>query len=528
MKTKIYLLAAIALVISACSTGSFVSTGYVDGIYFNPGDVPPPVLDEEARVQEEPETLKSGDRVIISEITDNEEGSKTMNNYILDGQDAGEYVDAQLYNMDQMELQGSDTTIYYDDNEVKYVINNYYDGADVDFSYRIHRFHRPYSRFYDPFYWNSWYYDPWYYNSWYYDSWYYPYSSLAWGWGYDPWGWGYSPWYGGYYGGWYGSYYGGYYSSYYGGWGYPYYGYYGWGYPYHYHGGGGYYADPDDYRYGHRRDFNTMAAGGRNAAATQAVNGRGGVKSADPRAGEVNTAAERRVRTATPDGTATRGLRGESGSQARTLTEMRRGTTVGTERLREGQQGVTRRVDEGGVRGTSTRTQQATTTRQYTRPAATTSGVSSQRDPNSYTPSYNQERPVGRSSYNVQSARPSSGSNQQGAVKSSTRPVTVYSRPSSSTSGDRTYRSTSTYNRSSSSGTNYSAPSRSSSTYSAPSRSSSSYSAPSRSSSSGSSYSSPSRSSSSSGSGSYSGGSSGGGGRSGGGSSSSSGGGGRR
>lgn len=109
-----------------------------------------------------------------------------MNNYILDGQDAGEYVDAQLYNMDQMELQGSDTTIYYDDNEVKYVINNYYDGADVDFSYRIHRFHRPYSRFYDPFYWNSWYYDPWYYNSWYYDSWYYPYSSLAWGWGYDP------------------------------------------------------------------------------------------------------------------------------------------------------------------------------------------------------------------------------------------------------------------------------------------------------------------------------------------------------
>jgi hypothetical protein len=517
MKTKIFLLAAVALAFSACSTGSFVSTGYVDGIYFNPGDVPPPVMAEEPQVQEQPETLKSGERVIISEITDNEEGGKTMNNYILDGQEAEEYVDAQLYNMDQMELQGSDTTIYYDDNEVKYVINNYYDGADVDFSYRIHRFHRPYSRFYDPFYWSSWYYDPWYYDSWYYDPWYYPYSSLSWGWGwgYDPWGWGYSPWYGGY-----GGYYGGYYGGWYGGWS-PYYSYYGGGYPYgHYWGGG--YIDPDDYRYGHRRDFNTMAAGSRYSSS-----GGGGSKSADLRTGNVNPGAQGRVRTITPDGTSTRTLREGTDTQGRTLTEMRRGTTGTTGRSLEGQSSTVRRVDEGSLRGSQsagenqgTLRQQGTTTRQYTRPANSGTGVSSQRETNSYTPSYNQERSTGRSNYNVQQySRPSTGSSQEGSVKSTTRPTTVYSRPSSSTSSDRTYRSTSTYNRSSSSGTNYSAPSQS--TYSAPSRSSSSYSSPS--------YSSPSRSSSSGSS--YSGGSSGsssGGGRSGGGSSSSSGGSGRR
>lgn len=273
MKTKFFLVAAIALILSACTTGSYVSTGFVDGIYFNPADVPPPVVMEESPQIVEEEAEKSARRIIISEIRENDEGSQTMNNYIFDGEDAGEYVDAQLYNMDQMQLEGSDTTVYYDENEVKYVINNYYDGTDIDFAYRINRFHRPYSRFYDPFYWNDW----------YWDSWYYPYSSLywsmGWGWGYDPWGWGYSPWYGGYYGGYYGGWYSPY--SYYGwggGWGYPYYS---WGYPYYgYYWGGGYYIDREDYRYGHRRDFNTLVAGGGGyGTRTSAItSGRDGLK----------------------------------------------------------------------------------------------------------------------------------------------------------------------------------------------------------------------------------------------------------
>lgn len=507
MKTKFFLVAAIALILSACTTGSYVSTGFVDGIYFNPADVPPPVVMEESPQIVEEEAEKSARRIIISEIRENDEGSQTMNNYIFDGEDAGEYVDAQLYDMDQMQLEGSDTTVYYDENEVKYVINNYYDGTDIDFAYRINRFHRPYSRFYDPFYWNDW----------YWDSWYYPYSSLywsmGWGWGYDPWGWGYSPWYGGYYGGYYGGWYSPY--SYYGwggGWGYPYYS---WGYPYYgYYWGGGYYIDREDYRYGHRRDFNTLVAGGGGyGTRTSAItSGRDGLKSADLR-NERNSVSsgERRERTITPETTGSGSVRAGTGSQSRAKTEMRRGTNdQPAQRTREGSTAVSRSAS--GAQG------------QYTRPAtsARSTGTPST-DQNSYTPSYNQQRSTNRSSYNVQgSSRPSaSGSTSPSeTVKSTQRPATTYSRPSSSSSSSRTYRSTSTYNRSSSSGTvnrsTYSTPSHS--TYSAPSSGSSSpsYSAPSRSSSSGS-YS----GSSSSSSGNYGGGGSssgGGGGRSSGGS----------
>jgi hypothetical protein len=117
--------------------------------------------------------------IIISEIRDNNEGSKTMNNYVFDGQDVGTYPDAQLYNLDQMELVETDTTIYYDENEVKYVINNYFEGEDMDFSYRINRFHRPFG------------YDPYYYDYYGWDSWYYPYSRFGWsyGMGWNNWGW---------------------------------------------------------------------------------------------------------------------------------------------------------------------------------------------------------------------------------------------------------------------------------------------------------------------------------------------------
>ena len=198
MKSKIIIFSALALILSACSTGSYVTSSWVDDIYFSPGDVPPPVTVSKKSDQQADLRTKSADRVIISEIRDNDQGSKTMNNYIFDGQDAGSYADAQLYNLDRMQLAGSDTTVYYDESEVKYVINNYFEGDDMDFSYRIRRFHRPF--FHDPYYYD--------YYGW--DSWYYPYSSFgwssAWGWGYPYYGWG-SSWY----------------------WNSPYYG---WGYPY--------------------------------------------------------------------------------------------------------------------------------------------------------------------------------------------------------------------------------------------------------------------------------------------------------
>lgn len=117
--------------------------------------------------------------MIISDIKENEEGSQTMSNYIFDANERD--ADALVYSMDQYDLYDSDTTVYYNDDDVKYVINNYYDGQSLDYAYRIRRFHRPY--FYDPFYWDSWYYDPFYYDPRYYSSRYSPYWSYSMGWG---------------------------------------------------------------------------------------------------------------------------------------------------------------------------------------------------------------------------------------------------------------------------------------------------------------------------------------------------------
>ena len=185
MKSKIIIFSALALIFSACSTGSHVSTSWVDDVYFSPGDVPPPVALSAKTQQQSDLRSKSSDRIIVSEIRSNDEGSKTMNNYIFDGQDGGSYTNAQLYNLDQMVLAESDTTVYYDENEVKYVINNYFEGEDMDFSYRIRRFHRPY--FYDPYYYDYFGWDSW---------WGYPYSSFSYGygWGWPHYGWG-SSWY---------------------------------------------------------------------------------------------------------------------------------------------------------------------------------------------------------------------------------------------------------------------------------------------------------------------------------------------
>ncbi|HYQ57946.1 MAG TPA: hypothetical protein VEP89_11445, partial [Draconibacterium sp.] len=212
MKTRLTLLGLLAILMGACTTGGYVSGTYSDDIYFSPGDVPPPIAVEEVVAQEP--VQKSANTMIISNIEREEDGSNTMNNYIFEGSE--EDADVLRYNMDQMEMEASDTTVYYNDDEMKYVINNYYDGDELDYAYRIRRFHRP--SFYDPFYWDSWsYYDPFYYDPYYYSSWYYPSWSLSWslGWGgfYSGWGWGWnSPYYGwghGYYPPYYGSWYGG-------------------------------------------------------------------------------------------------------------------------------------------------------------------------------------------------------------------------------------------------------------------------------------------------------------------------------
>ncbi len=508
MKSKLIIFSALALIFSACSTGSHVTTSWVDDIYFTPGDVPPPVLVDKTNQQERDLRTKSGERIIISEIKDNQEGSKTMSNYIFDGEDAGTYPDAQLYNLEQMDLVESDTTIYYDENEVKYVINNYFEGDDMDFSYRINRFHRPFG------------YDPYYYDYYGWNSWYHPYSRFGfnYGWGWNSWAWGSFGW--PYYG--YGYPYYNYYSPYYSSWGWGGYPYYSSFYSPYY---GGYwgnvrYIDREDYRYQPRREYNTSAAYGRDgrSSGTSAFS-RNQTPLKSAQSGTVDSGSDGR-RSGSISGVSGGGRPAREGSASltgennRTHTELRRDPAESTNtRSRYTSSSAVRSSGEGSsvnnsrpsASGNNALQSPATTTRRavttqgtYARPVTGNireSGVNS-----GYTPSYNQQRSVNRSTYNVQSTTRPSSSSEGTVTKSATRPGTTYTRPTS-TNTTQTYRSTSTYNRSSVSGTTSGssrtvAPS-SRSTYSTPSRSS----APS---SSGGSYSTPSRSSSSPSSGSYS------------------------
>ena len=80
MKSRLILAGALAFIMGACTTGSYTTSSYTDDIYFNPGDVPPPIF-----IVDEPVQEKSGERIILSQIEENDDGSNTMNNYIFDG-----------------------------------------------------------------------------------------------------------------------------------------------------------------------------------------------------------------------------------------------------------------------------------------------------------------------------------------------------------------------------------------------------------------------------------------------------------
>jgi len=480
MKTNVKLLSAIALIASACTTGSMVrSSSYSDDVYFTPGDNPPVV------VNTLPPNKQQVTRPGITTESRQQEAGKIVDNYNLEKKDGNLESDNYVYNDETSE---SDTT-YESDEEAKFLINNYDDPEEISYTTRIRTFYNPYC--YDP-YWDS-YYTP--------------------GWGFN-WNMGFGGWGGGFYSGWnnpfyYGGFYDPFYSYGYGGF-YPYGGYYGgyygggyWG---GYYGGGyggghwGGYTDNRDRFYG-RQNYtgsgrsnavrysgsrgtalgsSTINTGGRGQLGTSGTTRRsadvlngGGTRQQAGTAGSTRQAGTRY--TVDPNVTRSGNLSGQSGTRsAETLTNLRRGQSANYQR--------------GGINATNPTTRQS-------------SSGSSQ----NYTPTYSRPRTNTQATYNSgttrQYARPQSSGNSGSNVSRS------YSRPQGSGSAGTVGRSSagSSYQRgsSSSSGSNaQSAPTRSSS--------SQSYSAPSRSSS-GSSYSGGGSSSGSSSGGSSSGSSSGGG-----------------
>ncbi len=515
MKTKLIIIGAVAILVSSCTTGTYMARTYDDDIYFSPGDVPPvSIMENDVSPTEKSARINNSDarnqRIIMSQMDKNPDGSSSVNNYIYQPDGNNDYIDSQSYNMDNQDLAESDTTVYYNDDDVKYVINNYYDDNDnnIDFAYRINRFHRPY--YYDPFFYDDWsyggyyggYYSPFYsgyygmgYNSWY-GGWGYPYSYYGY---YSPFSLGFGGYWGGGYGGYYG--YGGYNNGYYG-----------------YGGSGGYYNNNS--QVARRRATNMNVPGGgysNNNAIT-------GSRSSTLRSANTqnSTGIQTGDRTAPNSWTENGHVRSRSINSTGNTQDTKNATLVNDRRSSTSVDGRRSNSTTGNqVQSNDVRTPQmvrpgtnnsgnvrrsyqpSTTGRTYNQGNATT------RQSQNYTPSYNKPRVVNQSNYNNNSytrPRTTEGSTRT-VVKSANTNGSgqSYSAPRSSSSVRQTYRSSSSYSSgSSSSGT------RSTQSYSAPSRSSSNYSAPSSSGSSGRS-SSGSSSSGSSSSGSSSSGSSGGG-----------------
>lgn len=370
MKAKITSLLLTTLLISGCSTGFFVSSGY-DDIYYSPEDEPIVVVTRKTPV-----------------ASDNY--YKAIDNY----ETEGILLESEIPVYDT--IQGE----YFEKGDEGVVVNNYYSGGvydsyDYNYSRRIRLFHSPYmgagyySSFYDPFYWD---YDPFYWGSGFYmDSWsrYRMYGRMrlspfrySWMYPYDY----YSPyfsWYSPYNYGGYGSYYGGY-GSYYGSYGYsqrP--------------------VRSNDVYYGHRRaGASNRAIASSSSPIKRSTAGRSDINSR-------RTSANNSAVSGTRRSTDSRSTVSTYTNNRRTSTDVSRSATsrkVSTTRITPRQSNTSSRRSSGST-------------------ATSRSSTSTQR----YYPSYNKTRTVSKPTYNR-----SSRTYQSRSSSSSSR--SVYSRPSSSSS----------------------------------------------------------------------------------------------
>ncbi len=423
MKTNVKLLIVISLLVSACTTGSMVtSSSYTDDAYFTPGDHP--LLAAGSGINHQQKEKQSATITGLRQ----EDAGKIVDNYYSDKKDDNLQNDANTLNTDQ---SGAANT-YEADEQARDFIENYDDSEDIDYTTRIRTFYNPYA--YDP----------------YWDSYYTPGFGFGWGLGL---GFGF------------GGFYGGYYSPFYG-WGgyYPYWGgYYGGYYPYWggHHGGWGHherYADNRNYYYGRQNQAGSRVSG------TLGINGsgRGAVSSSYSGGRSISrTMSGTSGMTSRSSGLNTTGSANLSTRQAGTRYTVNPNITRSASINATGQQGTT----SGSQTNLNLRRNQIVgQSGQVSRQSTTPNGAVR------YTPTYSRPRTNIQATYNSGSARqysrPQSYSTNTGSGRSTI--INSYRSSSSpaSASQPRSGGQVSGAVRSNSSSGSYSAPARSSSSFS--------------------------------------------------------------
>ena len=426
MKTNVKLLLVIALLVSACSTGSMVtSSSYTDDAYFTPGDHPP-VTAGTVTTHQQPakqSTTITGMR--------QEEAAKIVDNYYSDQKNDNLKSDTNTLGNEPADSGNT----YQADEEAKDFIENYDEPEDVDYTTRIRTFYDPYA--YDP----------------YWDSYYSPGFGFGWGMGM---GMGFG----------FGGFYGGFYSPFYGWGGYPYWGggyypYWGWGgyYGGGYHGGGYHgYGNNNNRYYGRQNPGGT----GRSSAIGYSGASRGSAVGSTYSGGRSIGRAFSSANGSTSRGSnvINNGAAIGSTRQAGTRFTVNPNITKSANLSSTGQQGTTNAQTSINLRRGQVTTGQNT--------QSVRSGISANGGTR-YTPTYSRPRTNIQSTYNNgaarQYSRPQSYSGTNGTSRSSISGSYQHGSsraPVVSGSSVRSSGVSGTQSRSSSSGS-YSAPSRSSS-----------------------------------------------------------------
>ena len=102
MKRKLIIITIAALVTSACSVNLQTTGGYVDDIYYWPGDDVPNIVSEELGTLMDKEASDNG-MIILSEVSVDEDGTNKVKNYIYADDEPDWFNEVQVYNLESLE-----------------------------------------------------------------------------------------------------------------------------------------------------------------------------------------------------------------------------------------------------------------------------------------------------------------------------------------------------------------------------------------------------------------------------------------